>query len=100
LINLQATRGDVLARLGREAEAEEAFRGEIHDFPENLDAWSRLALLYASAGQRDQSERLLAEMVGRIPASRSFEAAARVAEILGDRAAAQRWRGRAEAARR
>lgn len=97
LINLQATRGDVVARLGREKEAEEAFRAEVRDFPENLDAWSRLALLYASAGRRDESERLLDEMVERIPASRSFQAAARVSEILGDRASARRWRRRFEA---
>ncbi len=97
LINLQATRGDVLARLGRQAEAEEAFRAEVRDFPENLDAWSRLALLYASAGRRGEADRLLNEMVERVPASRSFQAAAHVSEILGDRAAAQRWRSRAQA---
>jgi tetratricopeptide (TPR) repeat protein len=94
LVNLQATRGDILARLGREKEAEEAFRAEIRDFPENLDAWSRLALLYASAGRREDYGRLLSEMADRMPTSRSFEALAHICEILGDRAGAQKWRRR------
>jgi len=94
LVNLQATRGDILARLGREKEAEEAFRAEIRDFPENLDAWSRLALLYASAGRSEDYGRLLSEMANRMPTSRSFEALAHICEILGDRAGAQKWRRR------
>ncbi|MGE5278845.1 MAG: sulfatase-like hydrolase/transferase, partial [Acidobacteriota bacterium] len=35
---LRAARADALAHLGREKEAEEDFRREIRDFPENLDA--------------------------------------------------------------
>ncbi|HXM75817.1 MAG TPA: tetratricopeptide repeat protein, partial [Thermoanaerobaculia bacterium] len=95
LVNLQSTRGDLLARLGREKEAEEAFRAETRDFPENLDAWSRLALVFASSGRRDEFEGLLSEMTRRLPASRSYEAAARVCEIIGDPAAARKWRRRA-----
>jgi len=92
LVNLQSTRGDILARLGREKEAEEAFRAEIRDFPENLDAWSRLALVYASSGRRGEFQQLLSEMTRRLPTSRSFETAVRVCEIVGDRACARKWR--------
>ena len=46
-------RGDVLARLGRESEAEEAFRREIQSFPENPRGWTGLALLYASRQRVD-----------------------------------------------
>lgn len=95
LVNLQSTRGDILARLGRERESEEAFRAEIRDFPENLDAWSRLALVYASSKRGEEFARVLSEMTRRLPSSRSFDTAARVCEIIGDRASAQKWRRRA-----
>src|SRR5262249_47291954 len=84
LINLESTRGDILARLGREGDAEEAFLAEIREFPENLDAWSRLALLYASSGQNEQFGALLQELGRRIPTRMGFEAAARICEIVGD----------------
>jgi tetratricopeptide (TPR) repeat protein len=97
LVDLQSTRGDVLARMGREKEAEQAFRAEIRDFPENLDAWSRLALLYASQGRIDEFRRVLEEMVSRMPSSRSFETAARISAGVGDRHGAARWKKRAAA---
>lgn len=94
LVNLRSTQGDILARLGREREAEQAFRTEIGSFPENLDAWSRLALLYASQGRVGEFRELLEDMTRRVPNARSFEAAARVADIVGDKAAARDWRRR------
>jgi tetratricopeptide (TPR) repeat protein len=94
LINLQSTRGDVLARLGREKEAEEAFRAEVAEFPENFDAWSRLAFLYASQGRVEDFHRLLAEMTEKVATSRSYETAAFLSETVGDRAAARAWRAR------
>jgi len=94
LVDLQSTRGDVLARMGREKEAEEAFRMETRDFPENLDAWSRLALLYASQGRGDDFRRLLSEMVSRMPSSRGFETAARLSRTVGDRQGAIEWERR------
>ncbi|MGH9367838.1 MAG: sulfatase-like hydrolase/transferase [Thermoanaerobaculia bacterium] len=92
--SVRATRADVLAHLGREKEAEEDFRREIREFPENLDAWSRLALLYAAGGRTGEFRGLLAEMTRRVPTERSFETAARVCEIVGDREGAKRWRAR------
>jgi tetratricopeptide (TPR) repeat protein len=94
LINLRSTRGDVLARLGREKEAEEEFRAEIAGFPENFDAWSRLALLYASQGRVGEYRELLNDMTRRVPSTRSFDAAARVADIVGDKVTAREWRKR------
>ncbi len=95
LVNLQSTRGDILARMGREREAQEAFLAEIREFPENLDAWSRLALLYASSGQEEQFRGLLQELARKVPTRLGFEAAARISEIVGDRVAAKEWRRRA-----
>jgi arylsulfatase A-like enzyme/tetratricopeptide (TPR) repeat protein len=94
---MRAARADALAHLEREKEAEEDFRREVRDFPDNLDAWSRLALLYASQGRRADVEALLSDMTKQVPAARGFEAAARVCEIVGDREGARRWRARAAA---
>lgn len=91
---VRATRGDVLAHLGRDREAEEDFRQEIREFPENLDGWSRLALLYAAGGRTAAFQALLNEMTRRIPTPRSLEAAAKVCEIVGDREGARRFRSR------
>jgi arylsulfatase A-like enzyme len=95
LMNLEATRGDVLSRMGEEKAAEEAFSAEIRSFPENLDAWSRLALLYASAGRDGEFRSLLSRMTAQVPGRSSFEAAARVCEIIGDKKGARVWRNRA-----
>jgi arylsulfatase A-like enzyme/Flp pilus assembly protein TadD len=97
MMNLEATRGDVLSRMGEEKAAEEAFAAEIRSFPENLDAWSRLALLYASAGRYAEFRGLLSRMTAQVPGRRAFEAAARVCEIVGDQKGARAWRNRAGA---
>jgi arylsulfatase A-like enzyme/Flp pilus assembly protein TadD len=94
LVNLQSTRGDVLARLGREKEAEQAFRAEVAEFPENFDAWSRLAFLYASQSRPEDFRRLLLEMTEHVPNARSYETAAFLSDTVGDRAAARAWRAR------
>jgi choline-sulfatase len=97
VMSLEATRGDVLSRMGEEKAAEEAFAAEIKSFPENLDAWSRLALLYASAGRYGEFRNLLSRMTAQVPGRRSLEAAARVCEIVGDKKGARAWRDQAGA---
>lgn len=97
MVNLEATRGDVLSRMGEEKAAEEAFAAEIESFPENLDAWSRLALLYASAGRYAEFRGLLSRMTAQVPGRRALEAAARACEIVGDKKGARAWRDRAGA---
>src|SRR4051812_13516217 len=52
---LRWVRGDVLARLGRGAEAERDFEREIGDFPHDTRAYSSLALLYASEGRAQEA---------------------------------------------
>ena len=94
--DVQAVRGDAFARLGREADAEAAFRAEVRNFPENLDAWSRLALLYASAGRPDEFQRTLVEMTQRLSSRRAFETASRLCGIVGDREGQSRWLARAQ----
>ena len=88
-------RGDLLARLGREREAEDAFRGEIRSFPENPNGWTGLALLYASQGKSEQSREILRQMTEKSPRPEALFAAARTFEVLGDRASSAAVRRKA-----
>ncbi|HSD72859.1 MAG TPA: hypothetical protein VLE54_08705, partial [Thermoanaerobaculia bacterium] len=90
-VGFRSLRGDVLARLGREKEAESDFRSEVSSHPENLDGWARLALLYASQGRGAELDDLLSEMTRRVPTPRGYDAALRVARIIGDPARVRDW---------
>ena len=90
--NSRFLEGDVLARMGKTAEAEAAFREEILAFPENPRGWTGLALLLASEGKASDADRVLREMLGKSPRPDSYFAAARTYEVLGDRQAALRVR--------
>ena len=94
MADLQATRADILARMGREKEAEEAFRIEIRDFPENLNAWSRLALLYASQGKIGEFRALLGEMVRQTPTTRAFDTAVTLSQAIQDHEGVREWERR------
>ena len=83
-------RGDVFARLGRGAEAEEAFRREIALFPENPQAWCNLALLYASQGREPLARATLSKFIESVPSADAFRAVMETARILGD----PQWAGR------
>lgn len=87
-------RGDLLARVGREAEAEAAFQQEIKDFPFAAEAWTGLALLYASQGKEAHARRTLEELVVKVSTPEAYFAASRTFEILGDPDAAAQLRGR------
>jgi arylsulfatase A-like enzyme/tetratricopeptide (TPR) repeat protein len=83
LYNLNYLRGDVLARLGREAEAEQAFREEIKGFPASAPAWSGLALLYAAQGREREAVAAL-QSLARERTPDALLTAARTWEILGN----------------
>ena len=91
LLSLNYLRGDVLARLGRSAEAEAAFREEIRDFPSSPLAWTGLAMLYASQGKGEQALETLGALA-KLKTPEALYAAARTYEILGDRDSAARLR--------
>ncbi len=80
-----ALRGDVLARLGETVAAEAAFREEIRLFPQNPQSWCSLALLYASEGRETLARETLLSLVRAQPQPLIYRAAARTAEIFGDR---------------
>ncbi len=84
MAGLQLLRGDVLARLGRPADAEQAFRREIADFPADPPAYSRLALLYASEGQPDAAVATLRALVEGQGSPAAYVTAVKTLRILGD----------------
>ena len=78
-------RGDVLARLQRDGEAEQAFKREIAAFPTELRTYSSLAALYASAGKPDAALGVLRQMVDSNAGSpAAFAEAVKTLRILGD----------------
>ena len=98
LQNLNFLRGDCLARLGRDAEAEAAFLQELHDFPANPSPRTALALLYASQGREDDARRALTELVEQLRTPDAYFAAARTYEVLGDPRSAESLRQQARRA--
>ncbi len=84
LQNVNYLRGDSLARLGREAEAETAFREEIRDFPGNPAPRTAIAMLYASHGRENEARRALEDLVRDLHTPEAYFAAIRTYEILGD----------------
>ncbi len=95
LENYQFVRGDVLARLGRENQAEEAFRAEMSNFPQNPRGWTGLALLYASQGKEGEARRVLELLTVKNPTPESYFEVIRTYEVLGDRRAAGELRAKA-----
>jgi tetratricopeptide (TPR) repeat protein len=94
--SLELFRGDVLARLGRAADAETAFREEIRSFPRNGAAYVRLAYVLSLVRRpRAEIRALLDEMYAAQPTREVAAVAARTAASLGDAEAAEAWRRRA-----
>jgi arylsulfatase A-like enzyme/tetratricopeptide (TPR) repeat protein len=96
---LQAGLGDCLARLGREAEAERAFRAEIEALPGSREGRVGLATLLWSQGRDAEARAALEGLVsgnGRAGAEDYF-AVARTYQVLGDAPAARRWASLARA---
>ena len=91
---VESTRGDLLARLGREGEAEYAFRREITAFPRNEEPYVRLAILLAAERRFDEILPTLEALVAAAPAPRTYELAARTLKDLGNAEAAASFRAR------
>jgi arylsulfatase A-like enzyme/Flp pilus assembly protein TadD len=77
-------RGDLLARAGRDAEAEQAFQREIQNFPGNTAPYSRLAILYAAQGRTQEAVGILRTMVERNNSPLAYAEAVRTLRTLGD----------------
>lgn len=77
-------RGDILARLGRTAEAEQAFLQEIRDFPADTRSWANLAMLYASEGKSSEALAVLQRLIESNGSPAAYAEAVRTLRILGD----------------
>jgi arylsulfatase A-like enzyme/Flp pilus assembly protein TadD len=93
--DLDLTRGDALAWMERIPEAEAAFRSEIASFPQNREAYTRLALLYAMLGRASDAESTLQRMFNANRSASTAELAAETWSVVENRGAAESWRKRA-----
>jgi tetratricopeptide (TPR) repeat protein len=93
--DLDSTRGDALARMERMPEAEAAFRSEIAAFPHNREAYTRLAILYATLGRTAEVESTLENMFNANRSASTAELAAETWNAVENSSAASRWRQRA-----
>lgn len=91
---LASTRGDILARLGRNVEAEAALREEMARFPATTDAYVRLALLQASQRRFAEIQPTLEAMVKASPMPRTYQLAARAMSDFGNDQGAREFRRR------
>lgn len=92
--NLHFYRGDVLARLGRNAEAEREFRREIEMYPDQPDAYSSLILLLSAQGRVQEATRLVFELVEKAPYARTYVAISETLKAIGDDRGAVYWASR------
>jgi arylsulfatase A-like enzyme/Flp pilus assembly protein TadD len=91
LPTLHFNRGDVLARLGRNAEAEQEFRQEIAAYPDNPEAYSSLILLLSTQGRTDEATQLVYELVRRSPGAASYVTVSETLQAIGDDRGAVYW---------
>jgi len=89
--DLHLARGDILARLGRNDEAEREFRIEIANFPNAPKAYSSLILLLSAIGRTDEATKLVYEVVQKTPAPDSYVVVSETLKSLGDDRGAIYW---------
>ncbi|HJX29784.1 MAG TPA: sulfatase-like hydrolase/transferase, partial [Thermoanaerobaculia bacterium] len=81
---LALIRGQALADLGDAAGAEAAFREEIRLFPDNLRAYSSLALVYALSGRPAEVGPTLRSLVEANPTPDAYAEAVKTLRLVGD----------------
>jgi predicted Zn-dependent protease len=92
---LEYARGDVLARMNRAAEAEEAFRSEIRLFPHNRQAYAALAVVQLLQKNVGAAEETMEQLVRSNPDDAAVRLAVETFERFGEGDAAARWKRRA-----
>jgi len=98
--NLHANIADCLARLGREAEAEQEFLKEIETIPASREGRVGLAMLYRSQGRDAAARQVLTDLVAaeRPATADTYWTIVRTLRVLGDVEAAREWAARARSA--
>jgi arylsulfatase A-like enzyme/tetratricopeptide (TPR) repeat protein len=84
-------RGDLLARLGRDQEAEAAFRQEIALAPADARAYQSLIVLLVSAGRGNDATRLVFQLIDRAPTADNFAAIVETMKTLDETNGARYW---------
>jgi arylsulfatase A-like enzyme/Tfp pilus assembly protein PilF len=79
---LQFVRGDIYAQMSRNPDAIASFQKEIAAFPNDLDAYARLAIVFAISGDRAGAERALNQMVSANPTPLAKRLAAETRKAL------------------
>jgi predicted Zn-dependent protease len=92
---LDYLRADVLARLGRFAEAEAVLREEIRSSPGRAQTYASLAVVVALQGRsRGEVHEILDAMVKANPARETILLGAKTLEFMEEKDAARAWRKR------
>jgi arylsulfatase A-like enzyme/Flp pilus assembly protein TadD len=89
--NLHFYRGDILANLGRNGEAEREFRQEIALYPTQADAYSALVMLLSSERRLDEATKLIYRLVEVAPNPPSYISISETLKALGDDRGALYW---------
>ncbi|MBV9492840.1 MAG: sulfatase-like hydrolase/transferase [Acidobacteria bacterium] len=89
---LNYLRGDILARMERNAEAERAFREEIRLFPKDAQAYKNLILLLVTEGRNDEATQLVFALEKEAPIAPSYVAISSTLRTVGDANGARYWR--------
>lgn len=89
--NLHLYRGDVLARLGRESEAEREFRSEIAAYPKQTEAYASLILLLSAEGRLQEATKLVFDLIEASPTPPAYVAVAETLKAIGDERGAIYW---------
>ncbi|HEY0144040.1 MAG TPA: sulfatase-like hydrolase/transferase [Thermoanaerobaculia bacterium] len=84
-------RGDVYARLGRGQEAEQDFRTEIENFPDDPTAYKNLVLLLVAEGRIPEATGMIRQLVQEAPIPPSYVAVCQVLDTLGDQRGVKYW---------
>jgi arylsulfatase A-like enzyme/predicted negative regulator of RcsB-dependent stress response len=88
---LHFMRGDVLARLGRDAEAEKEFKEEIEWFPEDPQPYKNLIVLYALQGRNREATQLVFDLIKESPTPPAYLAVAETLRVIGDDRGSRYW---------
>jgi len=84
LQGLNLIAGKIEADLGNAAAAESSFEKEIALFPQDVRAYSNLAILYALTGRGAQASATLNRMIGAAPTAAAYAEAVKTYRVLHD----------------
>ena len=94
LRSLEVARANALMRLSRPDDALAALREEVRRFPDDRNAYGRIAAIHLLRKDASAAEAVLREMVAAIPAPQTYAFAADTLAHFGQHQAAERFRRR------